>query len=151
MWPIDYWNLMDQKQREIARKFTLDLQSVLGVQLIEFSLKHEWQRTPPEDAGDQSLDDYMLKAYMWYDDYHAFDDFQEVFWAKHQRAPYLTPPTREAWDSCKIISKASGDEAARRVHIFRTWFHSTFFVDGQPLFILPLENVAPRYRDDPPE
>ncbi len=81
-------------QCEIARKFTLEIEESLGLQHIEISWKGEWQEKPPEDAGHQSLNDYMiqvsvvlqaLKFYhlnlnqatkdMWYDDYHAFDEF----------------------------------------------------------------------------
>lgn len=57
---------------------------------------------------------------MWYDDYHAFDDFQDKYWAKYQRAPYVTPPTRAAWNFSKTISKSDRDEAARKVQVFRS-------------------------------
>lgn len=87
---------------------------------------------------------------MWYDDYHAFDDFRDTYWAKHQRAPYISPPTRAFWDSCKRILKTERDEASRRTDVFRSWFRATFFKGSQPLLIIPIENVGPRYRDEPP-
>lgn len=88
---------------------------------------------------------------MWYDDYHAFDEFRDKYWAQHQRAPYISPPTRAAWDSCKNISKSDRDEAARRIGVFRSWFRATFFSGRRPLCIMPIENVGPRYRDEPPK
>ena len=89
---------------------------------------------------------------MWYDDYHAFDDFRAKYWAENKKAPYITPPTRAAWDFGKSISKADRDDAARKVQVFRTWFCERFFEEGgRPLIIMPIENTAPRYRDEPPE
>ena len=132
-------------------------------------MKALWDYHPPEDAGHQSLDEYMLKASpalckltqvlnfaqatqdMWYDDYHAFDDFRELYRATYHKAPYLTPPTRAAWASCASITRSERDEAARRVHVFHEWFQAQFFNGERPLFVMPIENVAPRYRDVPPE
>ena len=89
---------------------------------------------------------------MWYDDYHAFDDFRAKYWAENKKAPYITPPTRAAWDFGKTISKADRDDAARKVQVFRSWFSERFFEkSGRPFFIMPIENTGPRYRDDPPE
>ncbi|KAI4232696.1 MAG: hypothetical protein LQ349_004846 [Xanthoria aureola] len=87
---------------------------------------------------------------MWYDDYHAFDDFRAKYWADNKKAPYITPPTRAAWDFGGTISKADRDDAARKVQVFRSWFRERFFEGGRPLFIMPIENTAPRYRDNPP-
>ncbi|KAI4283705.1 MAG: hypothetical protein L6R35_005075 [Caloplaca aegaea] len=88
---------------------------------------------------------------MWFDDYHAFDNFREQHWERYQKAPYLTPPARVAWDFGKSIAKSDRDEAARKVQIFRAWFRAQFFQDSQPLSIMPIQNTVPRYRDDPPE
>ena len=87
---------------------------------------------------------------MWYDDYHAFDDFRDKYWAKYQKAPYISPPTRASWNSCKSILRTERDEAARRIDVFRDWFRTTFFKRNQPLLIVLIENVGPRYRDEPP-
>ncbi|KAL8846996.1 MAG: hypothetical protein Q9221_007952 [Calogaya cf. arnoldii] len=149
----NYWDLIDPQQREMADQFADEIASTLHLPLRTFSLKDLWAKKPPEDAGHQSLDDYMLKATqdMWYDDYHAFDDFRDRYWAEHQQAPYITPPTRAAWDFCKSISRSERDDAARTVQIFRSWFRDHFFQGSQPLFVMPIENVVPRYRDDPSE
>jgi hypothetical protein len=139
------------------------------LQHVEISFNEKWQEKPPEDAGQLSLNHYMIKVSttqrlklyyltlnqatqdMWYDDYHAFDEFRDEYWAKHQRSPYISPPTHAAWNSCKSILKTNRDEAVRRIDVFRSWFRTTFFNGNRPLFIMPIENVSPRYRDDPPE
>ncbi|KAL8793902.1 MAG: hypothetical protein Q9195_003521 [Heterodermia aff. obscurata] len=161
LWPTDYWNLVDLPQRTIATNFAHEIASFLKLPYREYSMKEVWQSHPPEDAGDQSLDEYMLKASaapsmfatkdMWYDDYHAFDEFRELYWAKYKKAPYLTPPTRAAWSSCKSIPLSDRDEAARRVQVFRSWFQALFFTEDHPLRVMPIENVGTRYRDEPPE
>ena len=87
---------------------------------------------------------------MWYDDYHAFDDFRELYRTTYRKAPYLTPPTRAAWSSCASITRSDRDEAARRVHVFRAWFRARFFTSDHPLLVMPIEIVGPRYRDVPP-
>lgn len=61
-WPTDYWNIVDSQQREMAHKFALEIESTLGLQRTEFSLKEKWQGGGPEDANHQSLDDYMIKV-----------------------------------------------------------------------------------------
>ncbi|KAG8527758.1 uncharacterized protein KY384_007912 [Bacidia gigantensis] len=152
LWPKDYWALVHPEQRQLAEKFMVTMTTRLDVKRSEFSLQEEWKKSPPPEAGGSSLDDYMLKATqdMWYDDYHAFDEFRERYWAENERAPYITPPTRSSWESCASIQKADRDEAANKVDIFRKWFRQVFFTHEKPLFIMPLENVGPRYRDDPP-
>ncbi|KAL8949128.1 MAG: hypothetical protein Q9222_004739 [Ikaeria aurantiellina] len=153
LWPIEYWNLIDRPQREMGCKFADELASALRLSSENFSLGEAWKRQPPEDAGHQSLEDYMINATqdIWYDDYHAFDDFRDKYWAKYQKVPYITPPTRAAWDFGKNISKHDRDDAARKVQVFRSWFCSQFFKGSQRLCVMPVENAAPRYRDDPPE
>ena len=83
----------------------MDIASTLSLKLTKFFIKDTWQRHPPSDAGDHSLDSYMIKATqgMWYDDYHAFDSFRSEYRAQRQKAPYLTPPTRAAWESGKLF------------------------------------------------
>ena len=169
LWPIDYWNLIDIPQRVIANKFAQEIASLLNLPRREYSMKERWQSHPPEDAGHQSLDEYMLKASpalhklsqmlnftqatqdMWYDDFHAFDYFRELYWATYRRGPYLTPPVHAAWASCASITRSERDEAERRVHVFHEWFQAQFFAAERPLLVMPIENVRPRYRDVPPE
>lgn len=62
LWPTNYWDMIDSQQRGMAHKFALEIESALGLKRTEFSLKEKWQTSPPEDAGRQSLDDYMTKA-----------------------------------------------------------------------------------------
>ncbi|KAL8867069.1 MAG: hypothetical protein Q9174_005901, partial [Haloplaca sp. 1 TL-2023] len=152
LWPTGYWSVIDRQQRDKGSQFAGELASALQIPSETFSLKEDWKREPPQEANQQSLEEFMLKATqdMWYDDYHAFDDFRDKFWMEHQRAPYVTPPTREAWNFGSTISKSDRDDAARKVMVFRSWFCNHYFQGKQPLFIMPIENIGPRYRDESP-
>ena len=152
IWPTDYWTSIDPEQREMALQFVADLEHSLNVRMTEVSFREEWQKAPPQDAGDMSLHDYMIKATqdMWYDDYHQFDEFRHEHWVQYQQAPYLTPPTWASWEDCSKISRSDRDEAVRKIHVFRSWFQNLMFSSSNTITILPIENVGPRYRDEPP-
>jgi hypothetical protein len=34
---------------------------------------------------------------IWYDFYHAFDEFRDKHWKKFGSAPYVSPPVRKNW------------------------------------------------------
>ncbi len=69
----------------------------------------------PESLDQSHLTFNQVTQDMCYDDDNAFDEFRDVYRAKSQRAPYTSPPSRAAWNSCKAIVKIDRDEAARKV------------------------------------
>ncbi|KAL8747066.1 MAG: hypothetical protein Q9190_001005 [Brigantiaea leucoxantha] len=128
IWPTDYWHQINGEQQKTAFKFVEEMEAALDLQRQEVSFKEQWQWKPPQDAGNLSLYDYMIRATqdMWYDDYHQFDGFREEHWTDR-------------------------DEAKRKIDIFRSWFRGSFFEAENPLIVVPIENVRPRYRDEPPK
>lgn len=113
---------------------------------------HDQGKVPHTSRKRLLLTELQATQDMWYDDYHAFDDFRAKYRAANKKAPYITPPTRAAWDFGKTVSKSDRDDTAHKVQVFRLWFCERFFEEGgRPLIIMPVENTAPRYRDDPPE
>lgn len=52
----------------------------------------------------------------------------------------------------KNMSKEKRDEDFAKMDVFEKWFHSTILTGkhSNPLIIMPLECVVPRYRDHPP-
>ena len=54
--------MIDSEQRTITENFAHEIASELGLRCTRFSLKEEWERNPPEDAGLKSLNDYMIKV-----------------------------------------------------------------------------------------
>ncbi|OCL12401.1 amidase signature enzyme [Glonium stellatum] len=155
IWPSDFWTFINPAQESLAKAFTSELEAFLGLHRKDISFAAEWATSPPEEAGLESLDDFTKKASrdsFWYDDYHAFDKFREDCWKKYQKSPYISPPVRVQWEAARNITKAERDEAIRRLLIYRGWFLSQFTNAncGNVLVILPIENISPRYRDEPP-
>ncbi|KUJ08791.1 amidase signature enzyme [Mollisia scopiformis] len=150
--PSAVWTDTEQ-QCDLALKFVHDMEFHLNLKHKQVSFKGKWELEPPIEAEGKSLDAYMLDATedMWYDDYHAFDDFRERYYSKYQKPPYVSPPTHKAWESCKPITKSQRDEAVRRLGIFRTWFRKSIINAeyDNAMVVLPIENVYPRYRDEP--
>lgn len=155
IWPSDFWAFINPNQQSLARPFISELEACLKLNCQEVSFAAEWAKKPPKEAGLESLDDFMKDASknsFWYDDYHAFDKFREDYWKKHQKSPYVSPPVRAQWEAAKNITKAERDEAIRRLLVYRAWF-LTHFINANSrniLVVLPIENISPRYRDEPP-
>ena len=40
----------------------MEIESALGLQHKKISMKERWQESPPKDAGQLSLNDYMITA-----------------------------------------------------------------------------------------
>ncbi|KAG4439241.1 hypothetical protein IFR05_005279 [Cadophora sp. M221] len=87
-----------------------------------------------------------------YDFYHAFDDFRDKHWETFGSAPYVSPPVRKNWELQSTITKSAREESVNRLLIYREWFKARFVSnqDDHPLFVLPIENLTTRYRDEPP-
>jgi len=129
------------------------MEKFLGVQREMSSFHEEWSRALPTEAASESLDDFMQNATkdaFWYDDYHALDDFRSEYQQRFKKRPYVSPPVRTQWESASKITLAQRDEAVRRIHIYRKWFLTTIMASDErnPLIVLPIENVSPRYRDE---
>lgn len=154
IWPTDYWKSIDFKQCDLAQSFMQGLEIELGLKHHNVSIAQEWDRNPPKEAGKSPLLGYILDAtkWMWYDDYHAFDDFREKYWQMNSKAAYVSPPTRDAWEDSKTITKAQREEAVERIRVFREWFRQNIIESdkGHTILILPVENVYARYRDEHP-
>jgi hypothetical protein len=102
---------------------------------------------------------------IWYEDYHHFDDFREQHWKLFNKAPYLDPVVNAKWyihitqakarcraDTIRAaasrLTQSQCEEAFGRLTVFRNWFTQKY-IAGQPdaIFVLPIENSTPRYRD----
>ncbi|KAF2502329.1 amidase signature enzyme [Lophium mytilinum] len=155
IWPSDFWESINPAQRKLAQDFVGDLESFLGIQQEAVSFADEWSRAPPQEAASESQSDFMkdaTKDAFWYDDYHALDSFRTDYQSKFNKQPYVSPPVRAQWESASKIDPAQRDEAVRRINVYRQWFLSAIMASEKrnALVILPIENVSPRYRDQPP-
>jgi hypothetical protein len=53
------WAPVDKDQQDLARAFVTDLETHLGLKTSASSFQQQWKKSPPENAGASSLDDYM--------------------------------------------------------------------------------------------
>jgi len=154
IWATEFWNIMDAGQRTFAEEFTRDVEEYLGVKHEKLSFNDEWFKSPADEANGLSLDEYMkdVPNDLWYDGYHALDDFREKYQTKHGKNPYVSPVVRGDWADAKTITKAARDVAVERLAIHREWFLNKVMASNthNTIVIVPVENISPRYRDDPP-
>ncbi|KAL8948486.1 MAG: hypothetical protein Q9222_005329 [Ikaeria aurantiellina] len=135
IYPLDYMSLIDNTdQIRIIDNFVVDLESYL-------------------EAKGQSLDQYMQHACrdsFFHDDYRSFDRFRHDYQNQFAKPPYVNPPVRRQWELSATISEAARDTAAAKLEVYRHWFSNTVMQDEQynSLIALPVENLAPRYRDE---
>lgn len=152
IYPYDYLPVdVDEQNRELD-KFVNDLSKTYQIEIRKFRIDHLWESSPPADAGDQSiyqfLDDVGRRSF-YYDFYHSTDDFRAEFQRKHGAFPLVNRVTRRRWEEGAQITQAQRDEAVRRLSVYKRWFLETVLKHEteNPLLILPIANVTPVYRD----
>ncbi|KAJ4251076.1 hypothetical protein NW762_011727 [Fusarium torreyae] len=155
IWPEDFWKIIDEEQVELGKKFAKLIEQDLGIELESLSFEDAWEDNPPSNANGQSLPSFInpATAALAYDVYHNCDDFRAKHWENFNCAPYTTIPNERLWAVGKTITKAERDEGFAQIEVYRKWFTSTILVGkhDNALMILPLENMTPRYRDEPPK
>ncbi|KAI1425310.1 amidase signature domain-containing protein [Xylaria sp. FL1777] len=154
IWPTDYWSPVDPNQVEIARKFVERVKVVLAIGCYECSFQDTWEQSSPYDARGLSLRDYINEATsgQCYDAYHNCDNFRDRYREHFRCAPYVSPPNQRMWSYAKSISQEKRDRDFAKIEVFRQWLTQTVFTGkcSNALVIMPLESMAPRYRDELP-
>ncbi|RKK89170.1 hypothetical protein BFJ68_g16775 [Fusarium oxysporum] len=155
IWPTDFWGIMDQREVEMAKKFAQLIETELAVPLESLSFEEIWTDAPPPDANGKSMSDFVhpATAALAYDVYHNCDEFRAKHWEKFNQAPYTTIPNERLWAIGKTISKGERDVGFAKIEVYRKWFANSILTGkhANALAILPLETMAPRYRDEPPK
>ncbi len=54
------------------------------------------------------------------------------------------------WSFAKNMSKEKRDQDFERLAVYKRWFNEAVVSGGNPLIIMPLESMVPRYRDEAP-
>ncbi|PVH80611.1 amidase signature enzyme [Cadophora sp. DSE1049] len=149
IWPADFWDIMDTPHQELALAFAEDIERCLGVRRTNLSFRDEWSKSPPKEANGLSKDEYFknVPSDLWYDGYYALDNFRDRYQKLSGKTPYISPVIQ------KSITKSSRDEALARLGVHREWFLSSIMnqASKNAIVIVPIENISPRYRDEPPK
>ncbi|KAM4057223.1 amidase [Hirsutella rhossiliensis] len=154
IWAKDFWNIIEDDQINTARDFANKVASVLNISGDDVSFEEAWTKSPPAEANGASLLEFITEATgaQSYDAYHNCQPFVEQYRKKFNHAPYISPRNQSMWNFAKNVSKEKRDEDFAKLDVFEKWFHSTILTEkhSNPLIIMPLECVVPRYRDNTP-
>ncbi|KAF4992471.1 hypothetical protein FGRMN_7142 [Fusarium graminum] len=151
IWPTDFWKIIDQKQSALGNWFAQLIADHVGVELEQLSFEEMWTENPPSEAGHSSLPEFInparkqATAALAYDVYHNCDDFRARHREMFDCAPYTSIPNQKLWQTERDIGFG-------KIDIYRKWFmdHILTGKHANALVILPLESMAPRYRDEMP-
>ena len=155
LYPTDYFPVQNLDQMKIIQSFALDLEKFLNVRVSEVSISAMWSEKPPEEAGDQSVQQFLKETAvhtLFHDSYHSMSGFRTRYFDKHFKEPKITPFSRWRWQIGKQVTSAQYEEGIRRLAIYKEWFLKTVMrsAEFQSLLLLPIDSVQPNYRDSPP-
>lgn len=155
VYPLDFVSNLNPVQKRLIDDFVKDLESLLGVNKTEMSFAEEWTSSAPGNLAGQSLQHFMENApthAFFYDLYHNFDDFRAKYYAKFDKAPYISPMLRWRWNIAKDLTHSQRDDAILRLQTFKQWFLDEVMCvpTHTTIVVLPIEETRPNYRDEPP-
>ncbi|CAJ2504123.1 Uu.00g115170.m01.CDS01 [Anthostomella pinea] len=150
------FKITNKAQINLIKAFIKDLETSLGVPHEKVSIKELWKSTAPREANGHPAALHMLDSVLnsfFYDDYHSFDRFRQDYAAKHTKEPYVTAPVRRRWEVSSHSTQGQRDSAVAKLAVYRKWMLEHVLKEGQKdaLLLLPIEDMSPRYRDDPPK
>ncbi|KAJ8110763.1 hypothetical protein OPT61_g6474 [Boeremia exigua] len=156
VYATDYMKVIgDGKQLDLIKAFVGDLEVILGIKHKQVSFEEAWEANPPSEANGESLSVYMKdvsRNSFFYEDYHNFDTFRSDYRNRFMRDAYISPPVRWQWELSSHITVEAHAEAMHRLEVYKNWFNE--FIMGlrneTTLVLIPIEKIAPRYRDEMP-
>ncbi|KAF5561880.1 amidase signature domain-containing protein [Fusarium napiforme] len=107
LYPKEFYPLANREQQAMTEEYVKILEDFLGVKRTPFSFVEEWEKNPPQAAGDLSLLEYTEKSAFWslcYDYYHGFDSFRDEYSAKFGKKPFVSSVVRFRWDVGKEVT-----------------------------------------------
>ncbi|KAF2831281.1 amidase signature enzyme [Ophiobolus disseminans] len=156
VYAADYMDMIrNAPQRELLDAFVADLEKTFGVKHEKVSFEEIWKTNPPSQANGASLLTYMKDASrdsFFYEGYHNFAAFRQDYKTKFGKDAYISPPVRRQWELSSHISASSHAEAMLKVEVCKTWFEEVITKPSKQntLVFIPIEEIAPRYRDEMP-
>ncbi|KAK4197147.1 amidase signature domain-containing protein [Triangularia verruculosa] len=155
VWATDFWDIVEVNQQQMARNFIRIIKDTLTIECHDVSFSKAWAQAPPAEANGLSLVSYIdeATAAQCYDALHNCQDFRTRYKEMFKHEPYISPPNQRMWDFARTITKEKRDEGFDRLSVYRKWFRETIFSahNSNPLVVMPLESMRPRYRDEAPD
>ncbi|KAI8940908.1 hypothetical protein NX059_002166 [Plenodomus lindquistii] len=142
-------------QMALIDAFVENLEDSLHIKHQKLSFEEVWAADPPHEADGATLTEYMKDASrdsFFYADYQNFASFRHEYRAEFGKDAYLSPPVKWQWNLASTITATAHEEAMCRLEVYAMWFTSAILRPSMQntLIILPIEEIAPRYRDELP-
>ncbi|KAF2252332.1 amidase signature enzyme [Trematosphaeria pertusa] len=143
------------EQKQLVMKLVDDLREYLGVDAVAVSLQKLWKDLPPAQVHGESLHDFLKEVggstYL-FEYYHRFDKFRRKYREKFGKDPFVGHFVQWRWQIGKQYTHAQHQEGMRRMNVYEGWWRHRILEVGKKntLVVMMSEEVAPRYRDDPP-
>ncbi|MCJ1372983.1 hypothetical protein MMC20_004209, partial [Loxospora ochrophaea] len=157
IYPLDYFPVPNPAQMIIIEGFISDLEKHLGITISKVSLSSLWDIAPPQEAGQQSVKDYLRSTVVntyYHDFYHSTDNFRAKYRSIYKKEPYVTPFNQWRWNLGKRVSPSQNESGLHQLSVYKRWFLDVVMKreTHESLLLLPVANVEPNYRDStPPE
>ena len=155
--PEDYFPVQNQDQMSMVESFVLDLEKFLNIRKTKISISALWNKKPPFQLkpNSQSVQEFLGKVAVetyYHDFYHSTDSFRAKYHERYHKEPYVTPFNHWRWNLGKQVTSSQHHEGMSRLTIYKEWFLNEVMrsTEVQSLLILPVQNVQPHYRDEPP-
>ena len=120
--PSDYFPVQNTYQMRIFNEFLHDFATFLKVELSTVSIAECWNSSPPSDAGNQSVQEYLADTIVntyYHDFYHSTDDFRSRYRKRYSKEPFVTPFNHWRWDLGKQVSEADYREGLERLSVYK--------------------------------
>ncbi|KAI1110106.1 amidase signature domain-containing protein [Nemania sp. NC0429] len=155
LYPIDWLPYKIPEQQKMNEEFLAAMESVLGVKHKKVCLANMWKESPPAAAGGKSISEFLENTGFWpmyYDNYHAFDDFREGYQKSFGKPVYVSPPQRWKWDLGSKITPEQRAQGLSERETFMQWIEQYVLTrdsdgNGEAVILLPLGNAQLEYRD----
>lgn len=155
LYPLDYLPVENKVQMSLIDAFVADLAESLEATIRRVSIAALWEHTRPDEAGAQSVQDYLQDVFVhtnFHGYYHNTEEFRRTYEERYQKRPYVVPFVNWKWELGKAVTPAQRDEGMHRLEVYKQWsLDSAMKQDTKETFlIMPISNVTVNYRDVSP-
>ena len=120
------------------------------------SITSLWDETRPEEAGEQSVQEYLQDTYVntnfhdYY--YYSTDEFRKTYQERYHKRPYVVPFIDWKWELGRPVTQAQRNEGMHRLEVYKKWFLDSAMQQAasEAYLIMPISDVIVNYRDAPP-
>lgn len=156
LYPLDYFPVDNKVQMQLIDSFLADFARSLNAVIRGVSITSLWDETRPDEAGQQSVQEYLQDTYVntnfhdYY--YYSTDEFRKTYQERYHKRPYVVPFINWKWELGRLVTQAQRDEGMHRLEVYKKWFLDSAMeqATSEAYLIMPISDVVVNYRDAPP-